>query len=100
MGSVHRLRGRHIVVSQSESGRHRPAGFDLELGCDAGEVIGDFLLVDVKVVNFQCVPSLKSNGLPDSLGKKTWSPVPTVLIGGFAGIGSGSQVFFVSIVVG
>src|ERR1700729_586377 len=100
LSSVRCLRPGQFVVRKRESSGCGPLGIDFDLRRNIGQFGGNAVLVDVEAINAQGIPCFKAYRLPDSFGHESRSPIPAVVIRSFAGIRGGSNVFFVSVVVG
>src|SRR5277367_1716536 len=100
LGRIGRLCSRELIVRQSESSCRRTIGFDVQFGVENRRVGVHCLLMNVKVVNSKRVPRLESNRLPNAFGHVTRTPIPAVVVWGFAGVGSGRDVLFIAVIMG
>ena len=80
---------RPSVVSEShvDAGGTRGCCFDLQFRIHMRDFPADVVLADCEVCDADLVPGFEPNRPPNAAGYKRRAPVPSILIGGLAGVG-------------
>ena len=99
LSSIGGLRAGHFIVSQRERSRCGPARLDLNLRRQVSQIRSDALLMDVEIFNAQRIPGFKTHGLPNAFRHEARPPIPAVVVGRLACVGSGGDVLFVSVIM-
>src|SRR5450755_4981076 len=75
-----------VVVVDAQGCRALLGGCDFRFDHQMSHLRADVVLTQMKVGNLGVVPGLKSHGAPYSAEHEARSPIPSILVGGFAQI--------------